>query len=304
MKTAAKTANQRNAGIDELTEFVNANVVREFEFSDDDFRHIVQLARMHTGIALSDSKFNLVYSRLSRRLRALGMSAFRQYRDYLDGPDGGQEIERFINSISTNLTKLFREAHHFDHLRDRVAAPFAAAARAGTGCRLRVWSAGCSTGEEPYTIAMVLKQAIPNIASQDARILATDIDTDVLAKATEGTYPAAAMDDVPAAYKPMILPKSARTQATTVTMPEELRALIAFRRLNLMDPWPMRGLFDAVFCRNVMIYFDGPTKTQLIERFTAQIKPGGFLYIGHSESLLGSHPNLQPMGHTVYRRTA
>src|SRR3954469_9393125 len=153
---------------------------REFQFSDADFRSLVALARERTGISLSDSKRNLIYSRLSRRLRALGMTSFRAYREYLNSEEGEQEIESFINSISTNLTKFFRESHHFDHLRDRVALPFSQAGKSGQ--RLRIWSAGCSTGEEPYTIAAVLRRAIPDVERQDVKILATDIDTEVLSK--------------------------------------------------------------------------------------------------------------------------
>jgi chemotaxis protein methyltransferase CheR len=170
---------------------------REFAFSDADFRGLVQLAYEYAGIALADSKRNLVYSRVSRRLRALGMTSFREYREYLDEND--REIESFINSIATNHTKFFREAHHFDHLRAQVAVPFAQMA-ARSRNRLRVWSAGCSTGEEPYTIAAVLRKEIRDIERQDVRILATDIDTDVLARAARGEYPISSVDDVPPVY--------------------------------------------------------------------------------------------------------
>ena len=279
-----------------------AGANREFEFSDADFRGLVQLARSHTGIALADSKRNLVYSRLSRRLRALGLNSFREYRDYIQSRDGEEEIERFINAISTNLTKLFRESHHFDHLRTRVAAPFAQSEKAKPGGHLRVWSAGCSTGEEPYSIAIVLKREMPDISRYDARILATDIDTEVLSKAAQGEYPLNAVDDVPATYREFLRPGSPGAKCLTVD--DELRSLIRFRRLNLMESWPFQGQFDAVFCRNVMIYFDGPTKSKLIDRLVQQIKPGRWLYIGHSESLLGSHPKLELVGRTIYRRIA
>jgi chemotaxis protein methyltransferase CheR len=284
------------------------SAAREFQFSETDFRSLVALARERTGISLSDSKRNLIYSRLSRRLRALGMTSFRAYREYLASPEGEGEIEGFINSISTNLTKFFRESHHFDHLRDRVALPFAQATSGKTGQRLRLWSAGCSTGEEPYSIAAVLRRAIPHIEQQDVRLLATDIDTDVLSKAAHGEYPAASIDDVPENYRGTIQPKNqvknGRAPSGAVVMGDELKSLISFRHLNLMDhPWPMRGLFDAIFCRNVMIYFDGPTKMALIDRFIDHLKPNGWLYIGHSESLLGTHRNLSHAGRTIYRRT-
>jgi chemotaxis protein methyltransferase CheR len=276
---------------------------REFQFSDADFRSLVALARERTGISLSDSKRNLIYSRLSRRLRALGMMSFRSYREYLNSPDGEQEIESFINSISTNLTKFFRESHHFDHLRDRVALPFSQTSSSKPGQRMRIWSAGCSTGEEPYTIAAVLRRGIPDVERHDVKILATDIDTDVLSKGANGEYPAASIDDIPESYRSLFQPKGSR--GTALVISDELKSLISFRHLNLMvHPWPMRGLFDVIFCRNVMIYFDGPTKATLIDRFVEQLKPGGWLYIGHSESLLGTHNHLSHAGRTIYRRNS
>src|SRR5262245_17596284 len=212
-----------------------ASYAREFQFSDADFRSLVALARERTGISLSDSKRNLIYSRLSRRLRALGMTSFRAYREYLASPEGEREIESFINSISTNLTKFFRESHHFDHLRERVALPFAQAAAGKTSQRLRIWSAGCSTGEEPYSIAAVLRRAIPGIEQQDVRLLATDIDTEVLSKGAHGEYPAASIEDIPENYRGTIQPKSqsknqalnnGRPPSGTVVMSEELKSLI------------------------------------------------------------------------------
>ena len=303
MKTNVKIARDHHSDVplDAIGEYSDAE--REFEFSDADFRSLVELARTHTGISLADSKRNLIYSRLSRRLRVLGFSSFRDYRDYLQSPDGEPEVESFINSISTNLTKLFRESHHFDHLRTQVAMPFVRSGSARPGTRLRIWSAGCSTGEEPYTIAIVLKREMPKITQYDVRILATDIDTDVLTKAAQGEYPAAALQDVPAMYREMLQAKKSKAGASTMVMDESLRSLISFRQLNLMKSWPFKGPFDAIFCRNVMIYFDGPTKSALIDRFIEKLSPGGWLYIGHSESLLGSHPHLQLVGRTIYRRS-
>jgi chemotaxis protein methyltransferase CheR len=294
---SSRAVTARDLGAAELPE-----AAREFEFSDADFRGLAQLAYQRAGIALADSKRNLVYTRLSRRLRVLGFASFRQYRDYLDGADGEQEMERFINSISTNHTKFFREDHHFDHLRTQVAAPFAQASRGSASRRLRVWSAGCSTGEEPHTIAMVLKREIPDIERHDARILATDIDTDVLAKAARGEYQASALDDIPAAYRSFFQGNEGSGSNAKVYVNADVQQLISFRRLNLMELWPFKGPFDAVFCRNVMIYFDNATKTNLVERFTKMVKPGGWLYLGHSETLIGSHPGLRLVGRTVYRR--
>jgi chemotaxis protein methyltransferase CheR len=278
---------------------------REFDFSEADFRSLAQLAYDRAGIALSDSKRNLIYTRLSRRLRSLGFATFRQYRDYLAGADGEQEMERFINSISTNHTKFFRESHHFDHFRTHVAAPFAQASRGATGRRLRIWSAGCSSGEEPHTIAVVLKREIPDVERHDVRILATDIDTDVLAKAARGEYQASALEDVPATYRSFFpLTEGSNGPNGKVLIDADVQALIRFRRLNLMEQWPFRGPFDAIFCRNVMIYFDNATKTNLVDRYCKMLKPGGWLYLGHSETLIGAHQGLRLVGRTVYRRDA
>lgn len=275
-----------------------ADANREFEFSDADFRELAQFAHSHAGISLADSKRNLIYSRLSRRLRALGQTSFKEYRVYLN--ENESELENFINAISTNLTKFFRESHHFDHFRSHVAVPFVQGSHGKSGQRLRVWSAGCSTGEEPYTIAVVLKREIRNPDQHDVRILATDIDTNVIAKGAAGQYPVTSIDEVPKTYREYFQPLD--DGSDEIVMGDEVRKLITFGRLNLMETWPFRGRFDAIFCRNVMIYFDGPTKAALVDRFTQQLKPGGWLYIGHSESLIGSHPGLQLVGRTVYRR--
>jgi len=279
-----------------------ADTQREFAFSKGDFEFLAGLAYQRAGISLSDSKRNLVYGRLSRRLRALGLTSFGEYRQYLESGDGS-EIERFINSISTNHTKFFREAHHFTHLRSSVVETFAQQDQKRAVRRLRVWSAGCSTGEEPYTIALVLRREIADMARQDVKILATDIDTDVLAKASRGEYAADALDNIPDPFCRYFKPTD-ESDAATIMVGQDVRSLITFRPLNLVETWPMKGPFDAIFCRNVMIYFDGPTKSKLIDRFIRLIKPGGFLYIGHSESLLGSHAGLRLMGRTIYRREA
>ena len=279
-----------------------AGIAHEFPFSEQDFRHLAKVAYDYAGIALADNKRNLVYSRVSRRLRALRMNSFGEYREFL--ASDGREIESFINSISTNHTKFFREAHHFHHFRTQVALPFAQSGGKNVGGRLRIWSAGCSSGEEPYTISVVLKREIRDFGGSDVRILATDIDTDILAKAARGEFTANAFDEVPKPYHSFFNAEESEGAIDKVVMDKDVKALITFRRLNLMAPWPFHGKFDAIFCRNVMIYFDAPTKSRLIERFTQQLKPGGWLFIGHSESLIGSHPGLQLVGRTIYQRIA
>jgi chemotaxis protein methyltransferase CheR len=277
-------------------------LAHEFSFSEEDFRHLTRLAYEYAGIALADNKRNLVYSRVSRRLRALRMNSFSQYREFL--ASDGREVESFINSISTNHTKFFREEHHFHHFRSHVVLPFAQSGGKNVGGRLRIWSAGCSSGEEPYTIAVVLKREIRDFAGCDVRILATDIDTDVLTKAARGEFSGSAVDEIPKPYHSFFQAEGNNGAVHKVVMDKDVKALITFKRLNLMAPWPFHGKFDAIFCRNVMIYFDAPTKSTLVERFTQQLKPGGWLFIGHSESLIGSHPGLQLVGRTIYQRTA
>ena len=296
------STSNRNAVRRSSTEIAVNDVMREFAFSDVDFRSLAKLAHDHAGIVLQESKRNMVYGRLSRRLRVLQINTFRDYRKYLATHE--RELESFINSLSTNHTKFFREAHHFDHLRGNVAVPYTKADGHATSWRMRIWSAGCSTGEEPYSIAAVLKREISDIERCDVRILATDIDTDVLAKAARGVYAANAADDVPAAYRSFFEVRKSNECAAHVFIDHDVLKLITLRQLNLLRPWPFRGLFDAIFCRNVMIYFDDATKAALVERFTQQIKPGGWLYIGHSESLIGAHSGLELVGSTIYRRVA
>jgi chemotaxis protein methyltransferase CheR len=271
---------------------------REFEFSDADFRALAKIAYDHAGITLPEAKKNLLYGRLSRRLRTLGMSTFEDYRRHL-ADNAGEELEQFINALSTNHTKFFREQHHFDHFSSQVVTPFMAANKAGG--RLRIWSAGCSSGEEPHTIALILNAEITNVARRDVRILATDIDTEVLRRASLGVFPAEAVEAVPPKYRGAM---SKVENDDKVAINGDVCSLITFGRLNLMNDWPVRGPFDAIFCRNVMIYFDQPTKAKLVERFTDLLRIGGWLYIGHSESLIGSHPRLKLSGRTIYRRTA
>jgi chemotaxis protein methyltransferase CheR len=270
---------------------------REFEFSDADFRALARLAYQHTGITLPEAKRNLVYGRLTRRLRSLGMRSFEEYRSYLIN-DITEELEHFINAICTNHTKFYRKRHHFEHFATAVVRPYAK--YHPHGGRARIWPAGCSSGEEPHTIALILRAEIPQLVGRDVRVLATDIDTEVLRRASTGVFAADAVADVPRQFHSWL---ALAPDGETVAVDGSVCALIAFGRLNLMEQWPVRGPFDVIFCRNVMIYFDQPSKARLIERFTDVIRPGGWLYIGHSESLLGSHPRLKLAVRTIYQRT-
>jgi chemotaxis protein methyltransferase CheR len=275
---------------------IRAEGEREFPFSEKDYAYLAEVVYGRSGIVLGANKVNMVYSRLVRRLRELKLRSFRDYCELLRGDDGDQEIGSMINAITTNLTKFFRENHHFEHLRSRVVPDIEA-----TGIRkLRIWSAGCSSGEEPYSIAMTIAEAIPNLAKWDARILATDLDTKMVATGEAGIYPSAAVTELPRAAQGNFAPAAGRPEHQQVIDP--LRRLITFKHLNLLGPWPMKGPFDAIFCRNVMIYFDGPTKQALVQRYATMLKPEGWLYIGHSESLLDAQSSFKLSGRTIYRK--
>jgi chemotaxis protein methyltransferase CheR len=272
----------------------------EFTLSDADFSKIATFVRDRTGIVLSERKRDLVYSRLVRRLRALRLDSFAAYCDYLDGPDGEREHGSLINAITTNLTGFFREGHHFEHLAETVLKPLIKD-RASGQRRLRIWSSACSTGEEPHSIAMVLRSLLPENGGWDARILATDIDTDVVAHAKAGWYGADALERMPEPYRSRYV---GRISGGKVQIDQRVRSLITFKQLNLMDEWPMRGPFDVIFCRNVVIYFDKQEKCVLFDRMADLMQPNGWLYIGHSENLLGITERFQLMGRTIYRRAA
>jgi chemotaxis protein methyltransferase CheR len=271
---------------------------REFPFSDEEFRYLAAIVYERSGIVLGAHKKNMVYSRLVRRLRELKLPSFGDYCEVLRGPIGDRELGAMINAITTNLTKLFREPHHFEHLRDVVIPEFE---RSGQR-RLRIWSAGCSSGEEPYSIGITLAAAIRDLSSWDARILATDLDTKMVATGLTGIYPAAAVAELPKAIQTNYFARPAGNAEGMRQVSESIRRLITFKPLNLLGPWPMKGPFDAIFCRNVMIYFDPPTKAALVERYAGLLKPGGWLYIGHSETLLDSQTSFALSGRTIYRK--
>lgn len=268
---------------------------REFSFSDMEFRFLAETARAQTGIVLGDHKKDMVYSRLVRRLRALGLQNFAQYCALLGGPEAQSEMGHLVNALTTNLTSFFRERHHFEHLRDQVLAPLARQ----PSQRIRLWSAACSAGMEPYSMAMVMQHSLPDIDRRDARILATDIDTAMLATAAAGSYPLAQYENIPEEYRRdvRIDPLHDRMEIA-----DTLKQRITFKPLNLLDDWPMQGQFDAVFCRNVVIYFDKQTQAELFDRMAERIIMGGYLYIGHSENLFNVCDRFELLGRTIYRR--
>lgn len=281
-----------------------ADLLQEFSLTEREFQLFSELIRTQAGINLGEHKRQLLRARLAKRLRAHGFSTFEQYYDHLMHHDAkGEEMLRMVNCITTNKTEFFREPHHFDFLRDRWTPWVTAGARRNNTRKVRVWSAGCASGEEPYSIAIALREALTTTHGLDVRILASDIDTEVLGRAGEGIYP---MDQVSAVPRPLLaryfLRGTGRFEGL-VKVRGELRDLVVFRRINLLeDPWPTRCRFDAIFCRNVMIYFDRATQRKLVERFAAALVEGGCLFVGHSESLFGLTEELEFIQNTIYRK--
>ncbi|CAG1011223.1 Chemotaxis protein methyltransferase [Burkholderiales bacterium] len=265
---------------------------REFKFSTQDFARVKTLIYQHAGISLTEAKQEMVYSRLARRLRALGHSGFDAYLDQLERNPRSPEWQSFVNALTTNLTSFFREAHHFPLLVEQAAR---------NGRRpMVVWSAACSTGEEPYSIAMAL---VEHFGGFDApvKVLATDIDTNVLATAREGVYREDALASVHAERLRRFFLKGKDGNTGFARIREELKALVDFRALNLLAPsWPLRAPLDAIFCRNVLIYFDKDTQYRVLQRFAPLLRSDGLLFIGHSESLFHAGDLFRLRGKTVY----
>lgn len=267
---------------------------REFAFEMRDFRVIARLLYDTSGIRLSDAKAPLVYSRLGKRLRTLGLSRFSDYCKRLEGPEGEAERGVLLSALTTNVTRFFREPHHFEALRTQLRSGLVQAA--AVGGRVRLWSAGCSLGHEPYSMAMCVLAELPDAARLDIRILATDIDPMVVQRARQGIY---TRDDV-APVPSDLAGRWVVEEAGQVRMHPAVRELVSFGELNLHADWPMKGGFDAIFCRNVAIYFDEPTQQRLWGRFAQRLAPEGRLYIGHSER--AETPVLRSDGLTIYRR--
>jgi chemotaxis protein methyltransferase CheR len=274
--------------------------LREFEFGDDDFQALRRLVREITGISLSEQKRELVYGRLARRLRALNLRSFREYRNILSHDDG-RELVQLCNAITTNLTALFREPHHFEHLKNEVLAPLLRKPTAAR--RVRIWSAGCSTGEEPYSIAMSVLEAVPDIDRWDIRILATDLDSDVLEKARRGVYTAERLQALSTERRERFFTPYADAKEPSYQVRPELARLLTVKQLNLMHAFPMKGPLDCIFCRNVVIYFDKDTQRDLVARLSRLQRPGDTLFLGHSETLFKVSTDYALIGRTIYRRS-
>ena len=264
---------------------------KEFLFTPPDFERIRTLLYQHSGIKLSDSKSNMVYSRLTRRLRATGLKSFQDYLQRVER-DQGEEWDAFINALTTNLTAFFREPHHFPLLRDHVLSL--------RKRPLRLWCSAASTGEEPYTMAMTMVDAFGSF-KPPVQIIATDIDTNVLSKAQAGIYPLDRVEKLPPETLKRFFLKGSGNNAGYVQVRKELRDLISFSQLNLLDArWPVSGPFDVIFCRNVMIYFDKDTQYKILKRFAPMLETHGLLFAGHSESLHHAADFFKLRGKTVY----
>jgi len=269
----------------------------EFPLSERDFSRIRERVYEVAGISLSDAKRTLVVARLSKVVRALRLNSFDSYLDYLERHGTADDSQEFVNALTTNLTRFWREDHHFAHLVEYVGDLMKARASQSSK-RLRIWSAGCSTGQEPYTIALTLLSALPELKRWDFKILATDIDTAVIAKAASATYPDSELNGL----SPERTKLFDKLSDGRIKVPAAVASLVSFKQLNLMStPWPMKGPFDAVFCRNVAIYFDKPTQAQVFGRLGAILAPGGFLYIGHSENLGAGGAGFRLVGKTIYQ---
>ncbi len=271
-----------------------------YDISDKEFQLFREIIYRETGIHMSERKRNLVVARLSKRLRALNLRGFSEYHQYLkDSSDAEDEIIHLINRITTNKTDFFRERHHFDLLRNEIFPPIIEAERNGGERRLRIWSAGCSSGEESYSIAMTVSDVFHEERGWDIKILATDLDTDVLSKASRGVYTSQQITPVPMGS----LSKYFVRTPEGYEAGQNLKNLITFRKLNLMDAtFPMKKPFDIIFCRNVMIYFNEETKAELIRKFHLNLKGKGYMFVGHSESLMYMKHLFRFLKHTVYEK--
>lgn len=266
--------------------------LKEFAFTKGDFERVRALIYQRAGISLTDSKQEMVYSRLARRLRATGISSFARYLDDLQAGRLGDEWESFVNALTTNLTSFFREAHHFPLLAEHVKR-----LRANP---ITIWCSASSTGEEPYSIAMTVCEAF-NTLTPPVQIVATDIDTNVLSVGANGVYPLDRVGKLePERLKRFFLRGMGAHEGMARVRPE-LRQLVTFKQLNLLgDDWPLTGQFDVIFCRNVMIYFDKATQRRILARFVPLMKPDGLLFAGHSENFLYVSESLKLRGKTVY----
>ena len=268
---------------------------REFAFTQSDFDTLCRLITDDAGIAMNQGKEEMIYGRISRRVRKLGLQSFSEYVDLLEANPSGEEMGRFVNAVTTNMTSFFRENHHFEYMKKTLLPELME-----YHChdrRIRIWSAGCSSGEEPYSIAMTMAETMP--AGWDAKVLATDLDTDMVAHAAKGMYKRKRVTGL-ADGKIRRWFSCNRNYPDKVKVKSTLQNMITFRQLNLLHNWPMHGPLDVIFCRNVIIYFDTETKRKLMTRYADLLAPHGRLFLGHSESLLNISNQFRLCGKSIY----
>ncbi len=280
-----------------LSEFISDGMNDSAVLSASQFATISRIIHQRCGICFPKGKEVLVKSRLMKRLRILGLSGFDQYLRYVEEDSSGNELSTMIDALTTNKTNFFRESHHFDFLRANILPELRT-----SDSKIRLWSAGCSTGEEPYSLAILLSEELSQARRKNCQILATDISRRVLAIAREGVYSEESLQEAnPSLWKKHTV--CIQTKPNRVyRIGDEERALVRFAYLNLTESWPMQGPFDAIFCRNVMIYFDGETRKKLVRRFYDLIKPGGYLFVGHSESLGSTSREFRYVEPAVYTK--
>ena len=265
------------------------------ELNPNQFQEISRIIYQQCGISLKSGKEALVRARLMKRLRALQIPSVKEYMDLIRSEKGRSEIGTLIDVMTTNKTSFFRESAHFDYLAEDILPGL-------DQHRLRFWSAACSSGEEPYTLAMVLRESIRAIDQKDILILSTDISNEMLETASAGIYSNDRMAGIPRAFVQKYFKRTTNRAEDSYRVGPELRKLIRLAPLNLMQAWPMKGPFNIIFCRNVMIYFDRPTQQRLVNRFWDLLEPGGFLFVGHSEGLSGIRHDFNYMKPATYKK--
>jgi len=280
---------------------MGSSVPNTLNMSDAEFKAISDIAYKEAGLVFLPEKASLVQSRINRRLRQLKISSFSEYTAFVESEEGRTERRKMISSLTTNISNFFRESHHFDILRNQVLPTLLSRAR--NGGRVRIWSAGCSTGQEPYSIAMILLDLAPDAADLDIKILASDIDPDVIATAEQGYYDIRSISDIDPDLQEKFLAPVKPGEKPGFRIADPVRKLISFRELNLLSRWPISGTFDVIFCRNVVIYFDEVTQLSLWPRFESVTAPGGWLFVGHSERLSDKlETGFVTAGPTAYHR--
>ncbi len=274
-----------------------------FQLKDRDFKEIAAIVYNSAGIHLKESKRTLVVSRLTKRVRALGLDSFSEYVRYLSHPEHqAQELPQLVNCITTNTTEFFREPKHFDFLK-KVLPPLLAQGETMGRRVLRVWCSACSTGEEAYSLAMVLANFFERCRGWKVRVLASDIDTDVLRFASAGIYPTERSRSIPVILRSKYMKMTPGLPPGHSQVARKLRTMVVFRKINLLhDAFRFNQPLDIIFCRNVVIYFDDPSKQKLVNKFAAVLRPGGYIFVGHSESLLIQKDNFRFVENTIYQR--